>query len=151
MSVVTNVERWGNAHRPGFLDIFRIALGIFITFKGLMFITNMHDLKMTTAGLNVYFAGAALAHYVVFAHILGGPLIAFGLFTRIVCLIQIPILVGAIVFVNYPEGFLSVGNLMELEISIVVLVGLILFMVFGAGRFSLDARRRKEMETAMHH
>ena len=150
MSVIGDVEKWGNAHRPGFLDIFRVALGIFITYKGLYFITNMHDLKMTTAGLNVYFAGAALAHYVIFAHILGGPLIAVGLFTRIVCLIQIPILIGAIVFVNYPEGFLSVGNLRELEISILVLVGLILFMVFGAGRFSLDAKRRMEMKAATH-
>ncbi|HEY8511052.1 MAG TPA: DoxX family protein [Cyclobacteriaceae bacterium] len=150
MSVISNVEKWGNSHRPGFLDIFRVALGIFITYKGLYFLTNIHDLEMTTAGLNVYFAGAALAHYVVFAHILGGPLIAVGLFTRIVCLIQVPILIGAIVFVNYPEGFLSLGNLMELEISILVLVGLILFMVFGAGRFSLDAKRRMEMGAAAH-
>jgi putative oxidoreductase len=150
MSVISNVEKWGNAHRPGFLDVFRVALGIFITYKGLYFLTNMHDLQMTTAGLNVYFAGAALAHYVVFAHILGGPLIAVGLFTRIVCLIQVPILIGAIVFVNYPEGFLALGNLMELEISILVLVGLILFMVFGAGRFSLDAKRRLEMGAAAH-
>ncbi|MFO7257404.1 MAG: DoxX family protein [Bacteroidota bacterium] len=150
MSVISNVEKWGNAHRPGFLDIFRVALGIFITYKGLYFLTHMHDLQMTTAGINIYFAGAALAHYVVFAHILGGPLIAVGLFTRIVCLIQIPILIGAIVFVNYPEGFLSFGNLMELEISILVLVGLILFMVFGAGRFSLDAKRRLEMGAATH-
>lgn len=151
MSVITDVEKWGNTHRPGFLDIFRIVLGAFITFKGLYFVTNMDELKMTTSGINVYFAGVALAHYIVFAHILGGPLIAVGLFTRIVCLIQVPILIGAIIFVNYPAGFLSIGNHMELEVSITVLVGLILFMVFGAGRFSLDARRRREMEASMHH
>jgi uncharacterized membrane protein YphA (DoxX/SURF4 family) len=89
------------------------------------------------------------ALYVVFAHILGGPLIMVGLFTRIACLIQIPILIGAIVFVNYPKGFLSIGNHMELELSIIVLVGLILFMIFGAGRFSIDAKRRREMEAAI--
>ena len=150
MSVITDVEKWGNTHRPGFLDIFRILLGVFITYKGLYFITNINELQMTTSGINVYFAGATLAHYVVFAHILGGPLIAFGLFTRIVCLIQLPVLMGAIVFVNYPKGFLSIGNHMELEVSIIVLVGLILFMVFGAGRYSLDAKRRREMEAAAH-
>jgi uncharacterized membrane protein YphA (DoxX/SURF4 family) len=151
MSVITDVEKWGNAHRPGYLDIARIILGVFITYKGLYFITHMNELHMTTSGINTYFAGATIAHYVIFAHILGGPFIIVGLFTRIVCLIQIPILIGAIVFVNYPKGFLSLGNHMELEVSIIVLVGLILFMVFGAGRYSIDAKRRKEMETAMHH
>lgn len=148
MSVVTNVEKWGNSHRPGFLDIFRILLGLFITYKGLMFITHMNDLENTTAGINTWFAGAVLAHYVIFAHILGGPMIAFGLFTRIVCLIQLPILIGAVFMVNAPKGFLSIGNHMELEISLIILFGLVIFMVFGAGRYSLDAKRRKEIEAA---
>jgi uncharacterized membrane protein YphA (DoxX/SURF4 family) len=146
MSVVTDVEKWGNAHRPGFLDFFRIVLGIFLTYKGLEFITNMDELEMTASGINVYFAGAALAHYVVFAHILGGPLIAFGLFTRILSVMNLPILIGAVIFVNAPRGFLSVGSHMELEISLIILAGLIIFTVFGAGKYSLDAKRRREME-----
>lgn len=148
MSVVTDVEKWGNAHRPGFLDFFRIILGLFITYKGLDFITNMDELEMTASGLNVYFAGATLAHYVVFAHILGGPLLAFGLFTRAICIINLPVLIGAVVFVNAPKGFLSVGNHMELEISLVVLAGLIIFTIFGAGKYSIDAKRRREAEAA---
>jgi putative oxidoreductase len=147
MSVITDVERWGNSHRPGFLDIFRMALGAFITYKGLHFITHMNELENTTAGVNVWFAGAVLSHYVIFAHILAGPLIAAGLFTRIACLLQLPILIGAVFLVNYPKGLFSVGNHMELEISLIVLVGLVVFMVFGAGRFSIDAIRRREIET----
>ncbi|HEY3404641.1 MAG TPA: DoxX family protein [Ohtaekwangia sp.] len=150
MSVITDVEKWGNSHRPGFLDLFRIVLGVFITYKGLYFITHMNELEMTASGVNTYFAGASLAHYVVFAHILGGPMIAFGLFTRIVCFIQLPILIGAVFLVNYPKGFLSLGQHMELGLSITVLVGLIVFMVFGAGRYSIDAKRRKEMQEAAH-
>ena len=148
MSVITNLERWGNNHRPGFLDIFRFFLGAFITYKGLYFITHMPELEMTTAGINVYFAGLTLAHYVIFAHILGGPLIFVGLFTRICCLIQLPILIGAVFMVNAPKGFLSIGQHMELWLSIVVLIGLIIFMVFGAGRYSIDAKRRREIEAA---
>jgi putative oxidoreductase len=148
MNVITDLERWGNSHRPGFLDLFRFALGAFITYKGLYFITHMQELQMTTSGINVYFAGMTLAHYIVFAHILGGPLILFGLFTRIVCLIQLPILIGAVFMVNAPKGFLSIGQHMELWLSIVVLVGLLIFMVFGAGRYSIDAKRRKEMKEA---
>src|SRR5690606_2256905 len=104
MSVVTDIERWGNNHRPGFLDIFRIALGVFLTYKGIMFIMSMDELEDTTAGINTWFAGAFLAHYVIFAHILGGPLLAFGLFTRIMAALQIPILIGAVFLVNAPRG-----------------------------------------------
>jgi putative oxidoreductase len=149
MSVITDVERWGNSHRPGFLDIFRMILGIFITYKGLHFITHMNELENTTSGINVWFAGAFISHYVIFAHILAGPLIVAGLFTRIASLIQLPILIGAVFLVNYPKGLFSIGNHMELEISLIVLVGLVVFVVFGAGRFSIDAIRRREME-AIH-
>lgn len=148
MNVITNVERWGNSHRPGFLDLFRILLGCFLTYKGFYFVIHMDELEMTTSGINVYFAGMTLAHYIVFAHILGGPMIFFGLFTRIVCLIQMPILIGAVFMVNSPKGLLSLGQHMELWVSIVVLVGLIVFLVFGAGKFSIDAKRRREMEAA---
>ena len=146
MSVITNMEGWGNSHRPGWLDFFRIALGVFITYKGLEFMMNIESLETTTAGLNMMYGGAVLAHYIVFAHALGGPLIIAGLFTRIICAIQIPILVGAVIFVNYPKGFMSIGNHMELEISIVVLVSLVVFVLFGAGKYSLDEKRRKEMK-----
>jgi putative oxidoreductase len=145
MSVITNVERWGNSHRPGFLDFFRIILGIFIAYKGLFFVTHMDEFEMTTSGINVYFAGLTVAHYVVFAHILGGPLIAVGLFISVM---QLPILIGAVFMVNYPRGFLSIGQHMELWASILVLVGLIVFIVFGAGKFSIDAKRRREKEAA---
>jgi uncharacterized membrane protein YphA (DoxX/SURF4 family) len=145
MSVISNVESWGNSHRPGFLDFFRIALGIFITYKGLQFVTNMDELQSTTEGITTWFAGAALAHYIVFAHLLGGPLIVAGLFTRIVCFIQLPILIGAVIFVNAPRGHLSLGSYMELWVSLVVLTGLIVCMVFGAGKYSLDARRRRDI------
>lgn len=148
MSLITNVESWGNHHRPGFLDFFRIALGIFITYKGLQFVTNMDELQNTTAGITTWFAGAVLAHYIVFAHILGGPLIVAGLFTRFASLIQIPILIGAVFLVNAPAGHLSLGNYMELWLSVIVLLGLIVCVVFGAGRYSLDARRRKDIQTA---
>ena len=148
MSVLSNVESWGNSHRPGFLDIFRIVLGIFITYKGLEFITHMDELKNTTEGITTWFAGAALAHYIVFAHVLGGPLIVAGLFTRVVCLLQIPVLIGAVIFVNAPKGHLSLGNHMELWLSLVVLTGLVVFVVFGAGKYSLDARRRMDVSSS---
>lgn len=150
MSVITKIEGWGNAHRPGFLDIFRIALGIFITYKGFSFLNNLDELKLSIQGITMNFVGVSIAHYVVFAHVLAGPLIAFGLWTRIMCAVQLPLLIGAVALVNAPKGFLSVGNHMELEVSIVVLVGLLVFMVFGAGKFSIDEKRRREKEMEQH-
>ena len=146
MSVITDIERWGNDHRPAFLDFIRIALGIFITYKGFYFVMNMNELQMTTHGINAYFAGAYLAHYVVFAHVLGGPLIAVGLYTRIVSLIQLPVLIGAVFMVNYPKGYIALGQHMELWASLAVLAGLIVMMVFGAGNYSIDAKRRREVQ-----
>jgi len=153
MNAINKVEDWGNSHRPGFLDFFRIVLGIFITYKGVEFASNIESLELTVQGLNMAFLGIVLAHYVIFAHLLCGPLIVFGAFTRIMCLVQVPILLGAIVLVNAPKGFLSVGNHMELEVSIVVLIGLVIFSVFGAGKFSIDEKRRQERarEEADHH
>jgi putative oxidoreductase len=142
MSVITNIEGWGNSHRPGWLDFFRIILGVFITFKGFEFMMNFDSLESAASSVNLMFTGASLAHYVVFAHVLGGPMIVVGAFTRIVCAIQTPILIGAIIFVNYPQGFLS--NHMELEVSIAVLAATIVFMIFGAGKFSIDEKRRHD-------
>jgi uncharacterized membrane protein YphA (DoxX/SURF4 family) len=146
MSVINKIEDWGNSHRPGFFDIFRVILGIFITYKGFSFLGNLDNLELTIQGTNMSFLSVILAHYVVFAHVLGGPLIVVGLLTRIMCAIQLPIMAGAIILVNFPKGFLSVGNHMELEISILVLIGLVVFMIFGAGKFSIDEKRRHEKE-----
>jgi putative oxidoreductase len=144
MNPIHKIEDGGNSHRPGFLDFFRIVLGIFITYKGFNFLANLDSLKLTIEGINMSFAGVILAHYVVFAHVLGGPLLTVGLLTRIMSGLQVPILITAVALVNFPKGFMSVGNHMELEISLIVLTGLIIFMIFGAGKFSVDEKRRKE-------
>jgi uncharacterized membrane protein YphA (DoxX/SURF4 family) len=146
MNMIQKVEGWGNSHRPGWLDIFRIVLGIYITAKGFIFLSNIQTLEMTIQGMNMSFVGVSIAHYVVFAHVLCGPLIAFGLLTRIMCAVQLPILIGAVALVNFPKGFMSIGNHMELEISLIVLAGLVVFMIFGAGKFSIDEKRRHEKE-----
>ncbi len=139
MNVISRIEGWGNEHRPGFLDIFRIALGIYITYKGVVFASNIESLELSVEGLTMLFTGVVLAHYVIFAHLLCGPLIIFGVLTRIMCLVQVPILLGAVFFINAPKGFS-----LELEISLVVLFGLIVFVIFGAGKYSIDEKRRQE-------
>jgi putative oxidoreductase len=148
MNWITKIEDWGNSHRPGFLDYIRIVLGAFITYKGAMFAQNIEQLEAQTAGLHLDFVGIVVAHYVIFAHLLGGPLLLLGLFTRIMCFIQIPILMGA-VLVN--GSVIGAGHI-ELEISLAVLLALVAFMVFGAGKLSIDEKRRKDdaLHAQMH-
>ena len=77
-----------------------------------------------------------VGHYIVFVHILGGFLLALGMLTRFACLIQIPILLGAIIFINTSRDIFRPFS--ELLLSIVVLLLLIYFLIAGSGPLSFD-------------
>ncbi|MDO6433738.1 DoxX family membrane protein [Flavitalea sp. BT771] len=138
MNLVQRVEHWGDTHHPQWLDIVRIALGAFLCFKGVQYLYNMGTmLNLITNKMGFgSFSSMMMSNYISFAHILGGILLILGVLTRFACLIQIPILLGAIFFVN-----LSPDNLYrpfsELLLSVVVLLLLILFLVIGNGKWSL--------------
>src|SRR5688572_20796337 len=88
-----------------------------------------------------------IGHYVAAAHIVGGILLAIGLRTRLAAALQVPVLLGAVFFVHRAEGLLAVGQ--SLEFAALVLVMLITYALFGAGRVSADhwlAERQKELE-----
>ena len=102
MNYVQRLEHWGDTHHPKWIDLLRIALGVFLLFKGIEFANNMasiENLVKSTANFNDLLV-VLLVHYILGAHLLGGVLLTFGLLTRFACLIQIPILLGAIIFVN---------------------------------------------------
>lgn len=138
MSLIQNIERWGEAHHPKWLDLVRAVLGFFLFLKGVDFINNMEVLTAMMAKSD--FLGSLslglLAHYVVLSHLVGGAMIAAGLLTRLACLIQIPILVGAILFVNASAGILAPYS--TLWISVIVLALLIYFVIIGSGPLSVD-------------
>ncbi|HEY4060323.1 MAG TPA: DoxX family membrane protein [Puia sp.] len=136
MNLVQRVEHWGDAHHPQWLDFIRIALGIFLCYKGVDFLNNMGSmLNLITNKMSFgSFTSMLMSNYIAFAHILGGILLILGVLTRFACLIQIPILLGAIFFINLsPEMY---RPLSELALSVLVLVLLILFLVVGNGRLS---------------
>lgn len=137
MNLLQRLEHWGDRHHPKWLDILRIALGIFLCYKGIEFLTN--DRMVTNLISNRVSFGdftlMLLEHYIVFAHIVGGFLLALGLLTRFACLIQIPILLGAIIFVHSSD---TLRPYSELLLSIVVLLLLIYFLIVGNGPWSYD-------------
>ena len=137
MDFLHRVEHWGDPHHPRWVDIVRIALGVFLCIKGIQFPGQASAVmqKMPSFLSSDYFFLSMLQYYVLFAHLLGGIFLIGGVFVRFACLIQIPILIGAIIFIN--TSINSWSPFSELSISIVVLLLLFYFMIVGNGRLSL--------------
>jgi uncharacterized membrane protein YphA (DoxX/SURF4 family) len=143
MNLLHSVEKWGDTHHPKWLDIIRVVLGIFLVFKGIDFINHMD--RLTGLMGRSRFLGSLslglLAHYIVFAHLVGGALIAAGLLTRLACLVQIPILIGAVFFINSSAGILAPYDVLWL--SVIVLLLLVFFLIAGSGPLSVDRQMKK--------
>ena len=146
MNVVNKIEHWGDEHKTKWLDILRIALGLLIFFKGIALISNHQAAQDLIFQNNVFgFSGmmASLAiHIIAFVHLVGGLLITIGLLTRFAAVIQIPILVCAIFFVNLSKGFSMLNS--ELWLSVMVLLLLIVFWVVGSGPLSVDQNMKRK-------
>jgi len=138
MNVVHRIETWGNTHHPKFLDIVRIALGAFLLLKGISFMNNTEYLKQLITDQNIVdFSGGllmALVYYVAFSHMVGGILIGVGILTRFGCIIQIPIVVGAI----FLSGIFQDAINYMVWPSVAALAALIIFLILGSGPWSLD-------------
>lgn len=138
MNLLQRLEYWGDRHHPKWIDIVRCGLGVFLCYKGIEFLENMSTMISRMSGVlpNSYFSLSMLGHYIVFAHIVGGAMLAVGLLTRVACIAQIPILIGALIFLNRSGGMFEPFS--EIILTVVVLVLLIYFLVAGNGPWSVD-------------
>jgi putative oxidoreductase len=138
MNQIYKIEHWGDLHHPKFVDIIRMLLGLFLIAKGYIFLNNEGYLRwlIIENGIIRQSPGliTALIDYVIYMHLLGGILIFLGLRTRIAALLQIPIVFGAVFFVNILSPFVN----SELWLSILVLCLLSLFLVIGSGPLSVE-------------
>jgi putative oxidoreductase len=146
MNVIQKVEHWGDAHQVKWLGIVRILLGLIIFSKGIALISDTaHQQELLFEDSAFGFSGmmsSVAIHLVAFAHLVGGILITIGLVTRFAVVIQIPILICAILFVNITNGFSALNS--ELWLSLIVLFLLVLFWITGSGAFSVDQRIRRK-------
>ncbi|SFG66291.1 DoxX family protein [Pedobacter insulae] len=146
MNVVQKVEHWGDAHHTKWLDVVRIVLGLVIFSKGIALVSDTGHLQDVLFRNSIFAFSSVMAsvafHIVAFAHLVGGILITIGLVTRFAVVIQIPILLCAVFFVNVANGFSALNS--ELWLSIIVLCLLVLFWVVGAGPLSVDQQFRKK-------
>ena len=139
MNLIHRIEKWGDTHHPRFLDIIRILLGIFLLLKGLGFMDNTANLKYlieTRADITVApWVLMSLVYYVTFVHMVGGTLIALGIMTRFSAIMQIPVVFGAVFFINVLQSPFNT----DMASSVVALILLVLFAIIGSGRWSIES------------
>lgn len=129
---------------PILVDFLRIALGGFITYKGIVFASNFDSFTANIQSVGWVFVAAHLAHAIIFIHMAGGIILMTGALTRWMCLLNIPILAGAVIF-NYKQ-MLTADNYMELPMAAITLGVLILVAITGSGKFSLDHIREQRIK-----
>ncbi len=138
MNLESALEK-NESRQPKWLTLFRIALGLILFWKGISFLQDSSNLQemVKATGIGLMDNNAqAVALIITYLNLLGGFLIIVGLFTRWISVIQIPILIGAVFFVNAKQGMAN--NTIELMLSILVLVLLIVFVIKGSGAISAD-------------
>jgi uncharacterized membrane protein YphA (DoxX/SURF4 family) len=138
MELIAKIQRWGDRHHPKWLDYFRILLGVILMWKGIQFATNLEAFTalMKDASLGKAASISLLAHVIIVLHILGGLMIAVGTQTRILCLLNLLILFGAVFFVNLREDIARPYS--EIWLSSFVLIGLLCFLIEGDGVISIE-------------
>jgi putative oxidoreductase len=151
MSKVQECKTWLRAHEDLFTDLVRIYLGCGLFVKACFFMTHRDYLHQMIGNSDVSWAGPAMmAHYIILAHLVGGALLALGIATRLAALVQLPVLFGAI-FALYLPRYAVIEPRQYLEYAGLVAFLLVLFVVFGAGRFSIDylmSRRTRDLGAA---
>jgi putative oxidoreductase len=149
MTTLQHIRTWSAAHHPRWLVIVRIGLGLILMAKGINF---MHDSSL----LNSLFTGNAeqaqnnthwLPILITWANLLGGLMILIGMWTRLMCLLQIPILLGAIIFITRIDG-ISVER--EMGLAILALILTVFFLFEGSGPLSLDRYFERNRSAGSH-
>jgi len=136
MNLLHQIDDWSIKHHPKWLVALRAALGLVLFLKGISFIKNSTLLPQLLGQTAVSQTAGWLADFIPWVHLFGGCLIIIGLFTRFAALLQVPILIGAVFFINAHSSIFA-GN-SDLLFSIIVLFLLIFFVIEGSGPFSFD-------------
>ena len=135
LSRIERITAWQWVHNSLGYDLVRIFLGAVLFIRGAYIALNPEALVELAGDRPLDWT----IYYVMIAHLAGGLLLMIGFLSRFGAVIQIPILVSAVFFVNLQTGLAS-GN-QSLELSALVLIILAVIVIFGPGRYSLAFRR----------
>jgi uncharacterized membrane protein YphA (DoxX/SURF4 family) len=149
MSTLQHIRQWSAAHHPRWLVVVRMGLGLFLFAKGINFMQDSALLEQLIYGKSHLAENTThwLPIIITWANLLGGFMLTVGLWTRLMCLLQLPILIGAIFDINFQKGGFDAGP--ELGLAILALVLVIFFLIEGSGPLSLDGyfERNRHEET----
>jgi putative oxidoreductase len=127
---------WLKENRDMAIEVLRIYLGIALFIKGIQFLVDPEQAAAYMAMVRLPFFEFLSIHAVAVIHIAFGLLLAIGLLSRAAALVQVPILFGAVFFVHFRQGLFTKEQ--SLEFVILVLFLLLVFVVYGGGRLSVD-------------
>ena len=141
MGMLHQIEKWSTTHHPRWLVLPRVALGVCLIVKGISFIRDTVYLESLLDRSSLGYSATWIALVITWLHLLCGLLIIIGLFTRVATLLMIPILLGAVIFINAPKGIFAAES--EFGFSLAILLMLVFFFIEGDGPLSLGDYFRK--------
>ena len=142
MKTFEKIKLWGNHHSPKWLVILRVILGLILIWKGVAFIFNLDVLAtfLRETGIadkiSASVSISVMADLIIALHLIGGFCIALGLRTRLFCVFNLPVLIGAVFFLSLKDNILK--PYAELWLSIPVLLLLIGFTIEGNGQVAVE-------------
>jgi putative oxidoreductase len=135
---IEKINRWGDRHHPKIIDIIRMLVGLLLVIKGYVYFNNAGYIRESIIQYKLIRESPdvimAIIYYTTYIQLVGGTLIFLGLLTRIAAICILPIIIGAVFFVNVLAPYFN----SELWLSILVLALLLLFIIIGSGPLSLD-------------
>ncbi len=135
MNTFQKIDLWSDKHQNIFMDGLRMLLGLVLVIKGIQFGLHPHDVKVIVSQTPFSFMSFIILHYIIMVHLAGGLMIMLGVSTRIAIIFQLPVLLGAILFVNRSAMFSFYSGH---GLAIGVLALLVVFLFYGSGKLSYD-------------
>jgi putative oxidoreductase len=130
-------QEWAQLHPDLFMDAIRMYLGLGLIIKGLYIMNHQEQFTRFLEGNAMPMGLLTVAHYVIPAHFAGGLMLLLGFGTRIAAVVQLPLLIGALLYIYLPS-FSTLELRQDMEFSALVLFLLGLIAVHGPGRYSVD-------------
>lgn len=122
-----------NTSKSLMLLFFRIVLGFTLFIKGINFARNQEFLEGIVSNISLLEKLSVLKIVIPFIHVLGGFCITIGFYSRIMILIQLPIILGAIVVLLISEGM---SYYKEVLFAATIFILLLFYLKFGDGFYS---------------